>query len=204
MPRPPSDARTRILDAALHEFAARGFDAATVRSIASRAGVQHGLIRYHFETKENLWFEAVGFLFQRQSEELDFSESDLARIKSGDIAVFRDLLRKYVHYCARHPEHARILMQETVSPTPRMRTAIETHLKETHVTFADIIRSMRGSHIFPADAPAASIMYMITGACQNLFALAPEVEVTLGYKALTKEAIEAHADLIVATFCPKR
>jgi len=46
-------ARARIRDAAIEAFAARGFDA-TVREIASRAGVSPGLITHHFGSKDAL------------------------------------------------------------------------------------------------------------------------------------------------------
>jgi len=47
-------ARARIRDAALHLFAERGTDAATIRDIAKAAGVSAGLVRHHFGSKESL------------------------------------------------------------------------------------------------------------------------------------------------------
>jgi AcrR family transcriptional regulator len=47
-------ARARIRDAALRLFAARGIDGATIRDIASAAGVSAGLVRHHFGSKEGL------------------------------------------------------------------------------------------------------------------------------------------------------
>jgi TetR/AcrR family transcriptional regulator, regulator of cefoperazone and chloramphenicol sensitivity len=47
-------ARARIRDAALRLFAERGIGAATIRDIATAAGVSSGLIRHHFGSKEEL------------------------------------------------------------------------------------------------------------------------------------------------------
>ncbi|PSK98430.1 TetR family transcriptional regulator [Murinocardiopsis flavida] len=47
-------ARARIRDAALAEFADRGFKGATFQTIADAAGVSTGLIRHHFGSKEGL------------------------------------------------------------------------------------------------------------------------------------------------------
>lgn len=44
----------RLLDAALSVFAERGFARATLRQIAERAGVTHGLVVHHFGTKSRL------------------------------------------------------------------------------------------------------------------------------------------------------
>ncbi|MEN3608921.1 TetR/AcrR family transcriptional regulator [Plantactinospora sp. ZYX-F-223] len=54
--RPPEDltARARIRDAALTQFAERGFRAATIKSIAEAAGVSPGLLQHHFGSKDDL------------------------------------------------------------------------------------------------------------------------------------------------------
>jgi AcrR family transcriptional regulator len=46
--------RARILDAAMEDFALRGFEASTLRDIASQAEVSLGLIRHHFGSKHQL------------------------------------------------------------------------------------------------------------------------------------------------------
>ncbi|MCP3854227.1 MAG: helix-turn-helix transcriptional regulator, partial [Actinomycetia bacterium] len=43
------------MEAALVEFAANGFDGASTRAIASRAGAHQPQINYHFESKDELW-----------------------------------------------------------------------------------------------------------------------------------------------------
>ena len=47
--------RTTILEAALAEFAEKGFEAASIRSIAERTGFQHPLITYRYPSKDLLW-----------------------------------------------------------------------------------------------------------------------------------------------------
>lgn len=48
----------RLLDAALHEFAAKGYAGARVQDIADRAGLNKQLINYYFGGKEGL-FKAI-------------------------------------------------------------------------------------------------------------------------------------------------
>ena len=55
-----SDARDRILAAAIEEFAESGYDGATMRAIAARAGVDSALVHHHFGTKADLFGEAIG------------------------------------------------------------------------------------------------------------------------------------------------
>ncbi len=51
----PAETRRRILDAARHEFAERGFAAATNRTIASRAGLTTGALYHHYGSKTELY-----------------------------------------------------------------------------------------------------------------------------------------------------
>lgn len=61
--RPPadreSDARGAILAAARAAFAERGFDGATIRAIAGRAGVDPALVHHYFGTKQGLFLVAM-------------------------------------------------------------------------------------------------------------------------------------------------
>ena len=57
--RAPEVHRAAILDAARATFAERGFAKATIREIAQRAGVTHGLVMRHFPSKEALFVAAV-------------------------------------------------------------------------------------------------------------------------------------------------
>lgn len=59
-PRGGSDSRERIIAAAVDEFGERGYDGATIRSIAARAGVDSALVHHYFGTKADLFAEAVG------------------------------------------------------------------------------------------------------------------------------------------------
>lgn len=56
-----SDSRESILDAARRLFADKGFDATTVRAIASDAGVDPAMIHHFFGTKEELFRATLQF-----------------------------------------------------------------------------------------------------------------------------------------------
>jgi AcrR family transcriptional regulator len=63
--RRPGDSGTReaILGAARREFAKRGYDGATIRSIAAAAAVDPALVHHFFSTKENLFVAAMQLPF---------------------------------------------------------------------------------------------------------------------------------------------
>ncbi|RNE63782.1 TetR/AcrR family transcriptional regulator [Cryobacterium tepidiphilum] len=54
-----ADTRALILAAAAHEFGARGYEAASLRAIARRAGVDPALIRHYFDDKADLFATTI-------------------------------------------------------------------------------------------------------------------------------------------------
>ncbi|WP_372350740.1 TetR family transcriptional regulator [Streptomyces sp. KL116D] len=57
------DTRTRILEAAREEFAARGYEKASVRGIAKAAGVDSALVHHYFGTKEQVFAASIETAF---------------------------------------------------------------------------------------------------------------------------------------------
>ncbi|MFD6423942.1 TetR family transcriptional regulator [Streptomyces sp. NPDC060198] len=58
------DSRARILQAARTEFAERGYDKASMRSIARAAGVDAALVHHYFGTKDEVFAAAVELSFE--------------------------------------------------------------------------------------------------------------------------------------------
>lgn len=54
--------RAQLLEATLATIAERGFSRTTLTEVARRAGLSHGLVLFHFETKEKLFAEALDYL----------------------------------------------------------------------------------------------------------------------------------------------
>jgi AcrR family transcriptional regulator len=67
------DRRQLILEAALDVFAEQGFEGATTKEIAARAGVTHGLIYFYFASKEELFQAAFQLTLSGVAKELPLS-----------------------------------------------------------------------------------------------------------------------------------
>src|SRR6202795_2473739 len=89
------ETRASILDAAIAEFAERGFKGASIRAIADRLGLQHPLITYHYRSKDILWRAAAEHAFAQIRNEWDISApegsdlSPLARLRQEYTTLFR-------------------------------------------------------------------------------------------------------------------
>lgn len=54
--------RAQLIEATIDSLAERGFSRMTVTDVAARAGTSHGLVLFHFQSKENLLAETLDFL----------------------------------------------------------------------------------------------------------------------------------------------
>lgn len=54
--------RTQVIEATIQALAERGFSRFTLTDVAKRAGISHGLVLFHFQSKENLLAETLDFL----------------------------------------------------------------------------------------------------------------------------------------------
>ncbi|WP_226531835.1 TetR/AcrR family transcriptional regulator [Microbacterium paraoxydans] len=95
-PRGASDSRARILAAAVDDFAEKGYDGATVRSIAARAGVDSALVHHYFGTKADLFAEAVGIPLR--------PDVDVPRILAGPRDGVGERLVRYILEAFERPD----------------------------------------------------------------------------------------------------
>lgn len=186
--------RARLLEVALKIFAARGFEGTSVRDIASAADVNHGMIKYYFKNKDQLWRSAVAFLFERMESELYGEHSEDQGV--DELTQTKNRLRRYVRYCARHPEHARIMVQESIRDNDRLRWAVDTFISPQHDAARKNRMKSAAKGIWP-DIPEASLAYIIVAAAQMPFVLAPELRHLYDVDMFEDKNIEAHADALI-------
>jgi TetR/AcrR family transcriptional regulator len=119
--------RGRLVAAAVAAFTSTGFDGTAVRDIERQAGVNRGLVAYHFGSKEALWKAAVVWLMARFHEEFERYREVLAEVSPPERV--RLLYRVYARFSARYPEYFRLLMLECNQPTDRTAWLVDEHLR---------------------------------------------------------------------------
>jgi AcrR family transcriptional regulator len=101
--RNPRRSRERLLDAALEEFADKGYAGARVEAIATRAGLNKQLISHHFGGKEGLYRAVMESRLGRPGGELAGAELELP----GALAALFDR-------ASSDPQWARVLLWEAL------------------------------------------------------------------------------------------
>jgi AcrR family transcriptional regulator len=93
--------RGRILDAALKEFAAKGFDAARIEDIAEQAGANRRMAYYYFGSKEGLYLAALETSYIQLvevEEAIDVEALDPIEAIEALVAAKFEHYVKYPHY----------------------------------------------------------------------------------------------------------
>jgi AcrR family transcriptional regulator len=184
--------RERILAAALESFSQAGFDGTTTRDLAARAGVNLGLIKYYFDSKERLWRAAV----ERAATEL---QATLAAAVPGTVETRADLVelvRVCVRFAARNPAFIRVMNDEGKRDGARMRWLVDRHGRPLYELLLAILAGARERRLVP-DIEPMHLYYVLIGAIGMIFSQAPECRRITGVDPTASEAvIEAHADAV--------
>src|SRR5580700_1084986 len=167
--------RLSILQAALSEFADKGFEAASIRSIAERTGLQHPLITYHYPTKDALWRATAEHAFAQIRENWDKSGLELS--DAAPIDQLREEYRAVFYYTVAFPEFHRFMRQEAMYDNPRLRWVAETVLAPLIDRLLPQIRAAQRDGDLPAIEPIV-FHYMMISLTATLAGFGPEMRVT--------------------------
>lgn len=191
--------RERMLDVALEAFSEQGYDGASTRSIAARAGVNQGMIPYYFGSKEALWREAVDRAFAELRGELD----PLLEGEAGDDRRRAErMIRSLVGFVARRPAFVRLMSDEGKRNGPRMRWIVDRHVRPLfeatrRVGMPAARKGGTGGGVDPLH-----LYYILVGAATQIFHQGPECKRLTGKDPTDPEVARAHADALVALFAP--
>jgi AcrR family transcriptional regulator len=153
--RTGDESRQRILAAASDVFAAYGFEKASVREVAGRAGISVGGIYLYFRTKEELY---TGLMRSQMDEFLD-------RIELLRTEIPLTALRKLID----------LYMEIAVTKTRMLSTSIKEYdlefkrpirdvfFRAQHRIIAAVLeRGMRDGSLRPMDCSATALMILVT------------------------------------------
>jgi TetR/AcrR family transcriptional regulator len=199
-----AETRTELLLAALREFSSVGFEAASTRTIAARAGVRQGQLTYHFPSKDELWRATVDYLFQRFDAELTEALASSPAARGEDPVVeFEATVRALVQTVSRLPELNRVMVHEATEASERLTWIVDVHVRRRFDQLATLwsqVKQRGGTHL---DADPIVLYYCLIGAASLLYVNAPEAHQLLGVEdtsAAIADRVDAHADTLVAMF----
>jgi AcrR family transcriptional regulator len=201
--RTRTDIREALLESALVEFGAKGFDGASTRTIASRVQAHQPQINYHFESKAALWTAAVDQLFGLLGQALGgvipaaLTDRDVPQVANA----FADGIRRFVGFAAEHPQLNQIMVHEGTAVSARLAWMTETHVKPFFDGIRPAWQILRDAGV-AAPIDHEILYYVLVGAASLPYVNAPEVRLLTGRDPSDPAWIAAHADGLVAILLP--
>lgn len=181
--RDPERTKALILDAAVEEFAAKGFAGARVSEIAARAGVNQQLIAYYFDGKEGLYRE-IGRRWRDYEAEAFPMGMD-----------FAEMIKGYVRTSADSRLGGRLLAWEGLADTGADVDEEEARERNTRLQseVEQIRERQRAGDLDDRLDPAA--LHLIVMSAANALAVYPQLARGLfGMDAVTPELMEHYAE----------
>lgn len=183
------DTREKILDAAFEEFADLGFEGASTRTIATRAGVQHPLVMHHFENKEGLW-KAVMSTVQQNFDEY-FGKYLQGEASDDDVLQLRRLQEAFVRFAAAYPNYHWLMANVGRRESELLTWLVESSASPYFNSIARLIRSAQRQGRYVAGNPF-HLQYLFIGAVTRIFMQRAEAEHVIGRSLLGKAFVEQH------------
>jgi TetR/AcrR family transcriptional regulator, regulator of cefoperazone and chloramphenicol sensitivity len=201
------ESRARIVEAAGQLFADRGFEGASVRELAKRAGVNAAAVNYHFGGKEGLYHAVIRKLIDdteptfapmivRLRDGVTRANGDRAVLAGLAATLVSGLIRNILSSTTLHWQMP-ILLRESQQPSNAFAMLMRDRIDPVHDAIAELVGAATG---YDPKGPEARLMTAnIMGQCMSLGAARGVVFARLGWDEYTPERIA----LIVDTLMPR-
>jgi TetR/AcrR family transcriptional regulator len=122
-----TEKQDRIINAAIKEFAQKGYDRASTNEIVKDAEISKGLLFHYFGNKKQLYLFLFDYCYEIIADEfykkIDLSERDFfIRIRQA-VLIKMDLLNKY-------PEIFKFIEEAFFEDSPEVKAELEKKIKE--------------------------------------------------------------------------
>lgn len=119
--------RQRILNAALHEFAAKGYDGASLNTVWAENGISKGIIYHHFKDKDEIYLLCVEMCFKELTMYLSKAEKMLIGTTEERLQGYFDARLRFF---AENPLYLGIFFDAALQPPGALVPAIAERRRE--------------------------------------------------------------------------
>ena len=187
--------KTRLLEAAGEEFAAKGFEGATIRAICQRAGANIAAVNYHFGDKEKLYAATVRYAHVCATRHTTAAEasklSPRERLRLFVHGFFMGILEE-----GRPAWHAKLMAREMAEPTAVLNEIAKHGVKPRVEALSAIVREILGPRASQKEIYRCA--RSIVGQCLHYRMARPITERLVGREAFTRLDLDYLTDHITA------
>ncbi len=189
--RDPERTRERILQAALEEFAAKGFAGARVHDIAAAAGVNKQLISYYFGGKEGLYRALTRRWLAMEAE---FAGPDVPA---------EEMIGAYLDAAITQPDLVRLLLWQGLADAQHVGADLEEAGARTRKDLEDLRRRQASGELSDEFDPEFMLLVLMAAAAAPV-SLPQMVRGIYGVDAGSPEFAEPYRKQLQRLFAPRR
>jgi TetR/AcrR family transcriptional regulator, regulator of cefoperazone and chloramphenicol sensitivity len=197
--RPRRDTRTAIIEAAMHGFAEKGFDATSTREIASIAGTNIASISYHFGGKGGLRAACAEHVVELMGEVLPAADAPLPADPEAARQMLDALVRRMVDFLLLEPRArliAGFILRELSQPSGALDTIYDGLFVHVHRHACTIWATATGRE---AESEAVRLaVFALIGQVVYFHVGRPIVQRRMGWDAIGTPEAAAIADTVAA------
>jgi TetR/AcrR family transcriptional regulator len=126
----------RIINAAINEFAQKGYDNASTNEMVKEAGISKGLLFHYFKNKKQLFFFLFDYCYNIVADEfykkVDLAESDFFKRIRQAVQIKMDLQTKY-------PDILTFIQEAFMQDSPEIKDEFDKKKQELNAVNIGII-----------------------------------------------------------------
>ena len=183
--------RAKLLDAAALLFTEHGFEGVTIRDLEKAAGVQRGLLAYHFKDKKSLWQAMADETFGMLREQLNPRLELIGDLSAREQIAY--IIRFYVRFSANHPQFPRLLAQEARHESWRLDYILDNHARPIAEELKPPVTEALGLN----ERQFIHWYYLLAGGSSLIFSHAPECKGLFGVDSHADDVVDEHAEVMV-------
>jgi TetR/AcrR family transcriptional regulator len=131
-----SEKQDRIINAAIKEFAQKGYDSASTNEIVKEAGISKGLLFHYFQSKKQLFFFLFDYCYNLVADEfykkVDLTERDFFKRIRQAVHIKMDLQSKY-------PDILTFIQEAFMQDSPEIKVEFDKKKQELNAVNIGII-----------------------------------------------------------------
>ena len=165
------DPKQRLLDAAIHVFATKGYDSASTREICRLAGANVAAIHYYFGDKASLYREIFRLPEQVTRFPAELEDRELP-IRDGLVVLYRQIM-SFIGAPAQAQQLRMMFLREQLNPTGVLADQIET-IRPQHEQWIRFLQQRL--NVVRADTGLSHLAVSLFGLAMVLFVQRTEIQ----------------------------
>lgn len=129
--------RERILTAAFVEFAAKGYEAASINAICAESQIPKGLFYYNFKGKDDLYLQCIKRCYNQMTEYFRSQE----RTGQNAQETLKMLLVLRQQFFRDHPHHANLFFRSLLQPPKHLLSELKDARQNFDAFYVDRYRN---------------------------------------------------------------